>query len=422
MSNIVFKVSYKENTHRFSIPKNELTIQKLQETLNKMFGPCVSKFDLKYEDTDGDIITLKSDYDLTEAMNVFSELPNKVIRLKLVQRRGRLHHLRFEDSTNREEKTESKEAEPKKEEPKIEESKEEPNRESNEQNNQMPDFSQFGSIFESVFKNISKNINQEDFKKVSEQMKLNNGLFDFTKILNQPFFKSFGLHHPAPEVVPDNEQEAPQDNSSENPIEHLFRQPHFHHRMPFFRGVRNRNCEDKLEVKKLEQATKTWKVKNFGPFAWPVGSELTYIGGDKLSANRSFTFENEVAPGEEIEIELSFTAPEQPGNYKSFYRLATPKGAVFGRRMRVFLNVIDSDDQIESTEEVKNDVEESNDEDAETQVTIEDVKEEEYKGKYAEEIKKLNDMGFYDDDLSIRVLDSFNGELMVAIEKLLSWQ
>jgi len=399
MSNIVFKVTFKDNTHRFSIQKDELTIEKLNETLNKMFGPCVSKFDLKYEDTDGDIITLKSDYDLTEAMNVFSELPSKVIRLKLVQRRGRFHRYREcnEDVSDREEKSESKEEEPKKEESK---------------NNEYNQFPQFGCFFDKIMKNVSQNINQDDIKKFTEQMKVNKGFIDLSNMF-KPFFHSFGHHQPAPE----NEQNAPQDDAPVNPFHQFINQPHG--RMPFFRGCfRNKNSDDKLEVKKLEQVTKTWKVKNFGPFAWPVGSELTYVGGDKLSANRSFAFEKEVAPGEEVEIEFSFTAPEHPGTYRAFYRLATPQGITFGRKMRVILDVIESDVQNESKAEVQT----SNNEDVEeTHVTIEDV-EEENTVKYAEELKKLNEMGFYDDDLSVRVLDSCNGDVMVTVERLLSWQ
>lgn len=59
---IVFKVSLDGNTHRFSLEKEGLTMEKLNETLVSIFGKAALRYNLKYEDNDGDIITCMKKY------------------------------------------------------------------------------------------------------------------------------------------------------------------------------------------------------------------------------------------------------------------------------------------------------------------------------------------------------------------------
>lgn len=88
--------------------------------------------------------------------------------------------------------------------------------------------------------------------------------------------------------------------------------------------------------------TKIWRVKNNGNVVWPSGSQLVWIGGDVFS--KIVTAEVEIPAdgcpvGTEIDIAVDFVAPENPGRYISYWRMATPSGQKFGQRVWVLIEV-----------------------------------------------------------------------------------
>ncbi|KAK1359658.1 Agamous MADS-box protein [Heracleum sosnowskyi] len=88
--------------------------------------------------------------------------------------------------------------------------------------------------------------------------------------------------------------------------------------------------------------TKIWRVKNNGNVVWPSGSQLVWIGGDVLSKILSAEVEipaDGCPVGTEIDIAVDFVAPENPGRYISYWRMATPSGQKFGQRVWVLIEV-----------------------------------------------------------------------------------
>jgi len=412
MSNhIVFKVSFDGNTHRFSLEKEGLTIKKLNDTLIDIFGQSVSRCNLKYEDNDGDIITLKSDFDLKEAINVFSDSPKVVIRLQLTPRLPRRHR-RCPFRRGEEEKEEPIQCE-------ISSGLNENQSSSDEKNSydeRFNEFKNFGEKFENCIKDFMESLNNGDAKKYLDTLSEKGFMKKLLRkgIFHHPFF-------PRPNVAPQEPSESNEAEESKATQESP---------KPRFKGL-FRHCMGRMksvDVIVSQVGNKTWKVKNHTPFTWPAGCTLTYCGGDKITSENGFTIEKEVLPQEELEINFSFVAPSTPGKYISIYRLATPQGVIFGRSFRLILDVVEKEEMVEEciVEDVvvENNSSPSVEQNSSPSVEEEPMQEElkEDNGPYSDLIKKLNDMGFTDDSLSLSLLEKYGGDLMAAVDKLLSWK
>ncbi|KAK1564592.1 hypothetical protein Q3G72_006580 [Acer saccharum] len=88
--------------------------------------------------------------------------------------------------------------------------------------------------------------------------------------------------------------------------------------------------------------TKIWRMRNSGDIPWPRGAKLWWIGGDKFSD--AFSVEIEIPTdglpvNGELDIAVDFTAPELPGRYISYWRMASPSGVKFGQRVWVLIQV-----------------------------------------------------------------------------------
>ncbi|GAB4860650.1 hypothetical protein Ancab_035813 [Ancistrocladus abbreviatus] len=88
--------------------------------------------------------------------------------------------------------------------------------------------------------------------------------------------------------------------------------------------------------------TKIWRMRNNGKDTWPCGTKLLWIGGDKFSDTDSVEMQ---IPAEglrvdgELDVAVDFTAPELPGRYISYWRMASPSGHKFGQRVWVLIQV-----------------------------------------------------------------------------------
>ncbi|KAK6920640.1 Next to BRCA1, central domain [Dillenia turbinata] len=89
--------------------------------------------------------------------------------------------------------------------------------------------------------------------------------------------------------------------------------------------------------------TKIWRMRNNGTIVWPRGTQLMWIGGDRFSTSESVELEIPVdgLPVEkELDVAVDFKAPELPGRYISYWRMALPSGQKFGQRVWVLIQVV----------------------------------------------------------------------------------
>ncbi|KAK2989754.1 hypothetical protein RJ640_030247, partial [Escallonia rubra] len=88
--------------------------------------------------------------------------------------------------------------------------------------------------------------------------------------------------------------------------------------------------------------TKIWRMRNNGTIVWPKGTQLVWIGGDKLSNTHSVEVQmpaDGLPVERELDIAVDFTAPMPPGRYVSYWRMALPSGQKFGQRVWVLILV-----------------------------------------------------------------------------------
>ncbi|MCD7451642.1 hypothetical protein HAX54_012904 [Datura stramonium] len=102
------------------------------------------------------------------------------------------------------------------------------------------------------------------------------------------------------------------------------------------------NVLDGTVMAPLTPFTKVWRMRNNGNIFWPQGTQLVWIGGDRLSD--AFSVELQItsvglAVDHELDVAVDFTAPQLPGRYISYWRMALPSGQKFGQRVWVLIQV-----------------------------------------------------------------------------------
>jgi methionine-rich copper-binding protein CopC len=68
---------------------------------------------------------------------------------------------------------------------------------------------------------------------------------------------------------------------------------------------------------------------NNGDDKWPIGCHLQFTGGDILSSEERILVES-LSPKQTTSVAVQLKAPQEPGMYKSKWRMVTPTGAYFG--------------------------------------------------------------------------------------------
>ncbi|KAJ5162409.1 hypothetical protein N7492_007801 [Penicillium capsulatum] len=92
----------------------------------------------------------------------------------------------------------------------------------------------------------------------------------------------------------------------------------------------------------------TWTLYNPGPSAWPVGSDVRFVGGDAMfnvdtthpssvdsfrSAMESNKLSAPLAPGQSADFTVTLRTPQREGTAISYWRLKLPNGIAIGHRL-----------------------------------------------------------------------------------------
>lgn len=88
-----------------------------------------------------------------------------------------------------------------------------------------------------------------------------------------------------------------------------------------------------------QEFIKTWKVKNTGSCTWTTGYNIINADyGEKMSGQTT-ALTAEVLPNTEVEISITLKAPNTPGTYSGYWRLANNNGYPFGTILTVVIIV-----------------------------------------------------------------------------------
>ncbi|GAB2289462.1 hypothetical protein Dimus_023771 [Dionaea muscipula] len=116
-----------------------------------------------------------------------------------------------------------------------------------------------------------------------------------------------------------------------------------HHRLRLDnRFIADVNVFDGTIIAPKTPFTKIWRMRNIGKDSWPRGTQLLWIGGDKFSdvdaVEMKLPLEG-LPVDSELDVAVDFTAPELPGRYISYWRMASPSDQMFGQRVWVLIQV-----------------------------------------------------------------------------------
>jgi hypothetical protein len=89
-----------------------------------------------------------------------------------------------------------------------------------------------------------------------------------------------------------------------------------------------------------EQFVKVWRVKNSGFQPWSVGYRLAFVEGNAMGSPTSQPIPH-TNPGQESEIALPMTAPNEPAMYMGKWELQDEQGVAFGDELVVKILVAD---------------------------------------------------------------------------------
>ena len=90
---------------------------------------------------------------------------------------------------------------------------------------------------------------------------------------------------------------------------------------------------DGTQIVAGEKFTKTWRLVNSGSCKWTRLYKLVFYSQNPLGATYEQFLPGEVLPGYAVDLSVEFTAPLQPGTYRSNWMLQAPDGLLFGLGM-----------------------------------------------------------------------------------------
>jgi len=90
--------------------------------------------------------------------------------------------------------------------------------------------------------------------------------------------------------------------------------------------VRDITIPDGSQISPGAAFTKTWRLRNAGACSWS-GYTLVFDSGDLMGATSPQSI-GSVAPGQEVDLSVNFTAPTSSGSYRSYWRIRNSSGVL----------------------------------------------------------------------------------------------
>jgi hypothetical protein len=75
---------------------------------------------------------------------------------------------------------------------------------------------------------------------------------------------------------------------------------------------------------------KTWRLKNTGNCTWRRDYLLVFVDGERMDGPKVSQLDENVDPGETVDISVELVAPQHAGRYRGYWMLSNPSGDRFG--------------------------------------------------------------------------------------------
>jgi hypothetical protein len=97
------------------------------------------------------------------------------------------------------------------------------------------------------------------------------------------------------------------------------------------RFVRDVTVPDDTEFSPGERFIKTWRLENAGTCNWSGDYTLIFVEGERMGAPVELKLTDRVIePGEQLDVSVEMTAPQDPGTYQADFQIRNASGALFG--------------------------------------------------------------------------------------------
>jgi len=115
------------------------------------------------------------------------------------------------------------------------------------------------------------------------------------------------------------------------------------------------NLMDRETVLSNQNLVKTWRLRNTGSVAWPQGTKVIFIRGDRILLTTEEEFPVAAAAGQTTDVSVFLRTPPTPGHYTAHFQLADVDRVHFGSIFWVDLYVqnpkIDTKDTKQDTKQ-----------------------------------------------------------------------
>jgi len=144
-------------------------------------------------------------------------------------------------------------------------------------------------------------------------------------------------HGHAPYIPPHRYPESPMAVPPYQPVPGTYSEP-----LPYVkkskdldaRFISHQTYPDDTEVAAGELFEKTWRFRNTGTVKWPEGTVFLRVDrANELSAPDTTPVVS-IEPNQETNVSVKMTSPSSAGRYQSYFKLCAPNGKKFGQRMR----------------------------------------------------------------------------------------
>jgi len=75
---------------------------------------------------------------------------------------------------------------------------------------------------------------------------------------------------------------------------------------------------------------KTWRLENIGSCTWSRDYRLVFFDGERMDGPRVSQLEENIDPGETVDVSVELIAPEKGGRYRGYWMLSNSSGEEFG--------------------------------------------------------------------------------------------
>jgi hypothetical protein len=93
--------------------------------------------------------------------------------------------------------------------------------------------------------------------------------------------------------------------------------------------IKDVTIADGTQLSPGEVFTKTWRLQNRGTCTWTPDYDVVFYGGAQMSGT-TMQVPGYIAPGQTVDVAVTFTAPSAPGHYIGYWILRNGSGALFG--------------------------------------------------------------------------------------------